>query len=524
MPVAIIYLRLSRDAEDSTSIESQRRECVEWCERRGWRVLFIAEDVDVSGATRLEDRDGMAQVLERLAEADYVVAAKLDRYARSVLEFSRLLNASESSNATLITTDGTLSPETSKLVVHVLSAFAEYERDLITARIRTSRNTLRRQGRWLGGAAPYGYRIVERDGGKYLEEDPVSATILRKLISRILDDGATVNSLVHELNEAGTLSPADYARSARGRETKKTRWTNTLLRDMLLSQTLRGYLMHDPRPDHEKKDANGKRVKPLPRDLRPVLDEHGDPVCVGPELVDSPTWHALQEAVGARQRDDDHRATDTLLLHVAECSECTGPLYYNSRRTKKQGRMDYYSCPNGRGSNRHAAVNISAEKLENLVRNKVLMLLGSMEIQREEITSGADRSAEIRDTEESMDNLSGSLASLKPGSRAAQIVTKQLEALEAKLEKLEAENAMPRSSKFVGTGSTFADEWERRDTVGRRSLLQSVGTSVTVTPARKEVGRKWDPSRVRVDVEGPVYWRDRPDLAALEDVAFQEAS
>lgn len=523
-PVAIIYLRLSRDAEDSTSIESQRAACVEWCERRGWRVLFIAEDVDVSGATRLEDRGGMTEVLDRLSEADYVVSAKLDRYARSVLEFSRLLHATESSRVTLITADGTLTPETSKLVVHVLSAFAEYERDMITQRIQTSRNTLRRLGRWLGGAAPYGYRIVTRDGGKYLEEDPASARILRDLISRILDDGATVNTLVHDMNRAGTLSPADYARATRGAKTKGTRWTNTALRDLLLSQTLRGYLMHDPRPAHEKKDANGKRIKPLPRDLRPVLNEDGEPVCVGPEIVDAVTWQALQDSITTRQRIDDHRATDTLLLHVAECSECDGPLYYNARRTKKQGRMDYYGCPNNRGTDAHVAVNISASKLEKLVQDRVLATLGKIEIQREEVTSGADRSSEIRETEESMNNLAGTLASMKPESRTASIVTKQLEKLEAKLEKLEEEQKTPRTSKFVGTGKTFTEEWTRRDTVGRRSLLQSVGTTVTVTPAKKEVGRRWDPTRVTVLLEGPAYWRNRPDTATLEDIVLQEAS
>ncbi|MEW2488593.1 recombinase family protein [Streptomyces sp. NPDC048411] len=192
----IIYVRLSRDSDASTLVASQTEACEAYAAQRGWRVLFVTDaDVDVSGASKLEDRPGMARVLAALSSADYVLAAKLDRYARSVLEFSRLLRAAEESGATLVTADGTLSPETSNLVVHVLSAFAEYERDMIKARITASKIHLRSVGRWLGGAAPYGYKLTKRNGGTYLEIGPEAAAIVRDCAEKLTKHGASLTGL-----------------------------------------------------------------------------------------------------------------------------------------------------------------------------------------------------------------------------------------------------------------------------------------------------------------------------------------
>ncbi|WP_152447923.1 recombinase family protein [Nocardiopsis alkaliphila] len=115
-PLVIIYVRLSPDSDASTSVESQTQTCRAYPDTRGWQIPSIAEDVDVSGASRL--------------------------------------------------------------IVHVLSAFAEYERDMIRTRILENKVNLRAKGRWSGGAAPYGYKIIfavsagRRDEGWPLEAMP----------------------------------------------------------------------------------------------------------------------------------------------------------------------------------------------------------------------------------------------------------------------------------------------------------------------------------------------------------------
>ncbi|MEU5853050.1 recombinase family protein [Saccharopolyspora shandongensis] len=51
---AAIYVRLSRDTDESTSPQRQRDACKALCEARGWSVVVVEEDIDVAR----EDRGG----------------------------------------------------------------------------------------------------------------------------------------------------------------------------------------------------------------------------------------------------------------------------------------------------------------------------------------------------------------------------------------------------------------------------------------------------------------------------------
>ncbi|MEV7402835.1 recombinase family protein [Streptomyces sp. NPDC091267] len=510
----IIYIRLSRDSDESTSVKSQTAACEEYAERNGWRVLFVAEDVDVSGASRLEDREAMGKVLAALDKADYVLAAKLDRYARSVLEFSRLLKATEDNSATLITADGTLTPTTSKLVVHVLSAFAEFERDQIKTRILTSKEQLRTEGRWLGGLAPYGYRIVKRDGGKYLEIDKDAAKVLRDIADKLMNKGKSLTSIMHDLNTRGVLSPADHARKRDGRKVRGTKWSTTTLRDVLITPAVRGYLCQAP--------AGKPRCA---ENLVPVLNTKGEPVQVGPELFDAATHDTIKAKLKTRSVGKGaQRSGKALLLHVAECSDCSGPMYHQKRVVKG---TDYstYLCQNGVGKkSAHPSNIVKASGINETVEAEFLKRFGFFGWLREVVHEGRDVAREIRETETSIDNLSGNLESLPAGGRSAKRITGQIGELEEKLAALEKEaekHTDGPATEWVKTGRTVAQEWTERDTDGRRSMLRDFGAVATVTPLPKTAERRYSDARVDVVFLGPEWYRDNPaagELAAIEAV------
>ncbi|MFE3461299.1 recombinase family protein [Nocardiopsis aegyptia] len=504
----IIYVRLSREHDTSTSIDSQKAACRAYAEARGWEVLLVAEDVDVSGATRLEDRDGMAEVLDAIPRADYILAAKLDRYARSVLEFSRLLNMTDDSGAILVTADGTLGPETSRLIVHVLSAFAEYERDMIRTRVNNSKAHLRSLGRWLGGAAPYGYRIVRRDGGAYLDLDPESSVIVRECARRIREEGASLTSLMYDLNERGVPSPADHTRHRDGGKPRGTKWSTSTLRDVMTTYAVRGWMLQAA-PDGKRKARN----------LLPVLDEKGEPRKIGPVLLDPEIHEAVIAKLEARSLGAGvERSGKSVVLHVAVCGIC-GDWMYRQRRTERGKDFAQYLCRTGARRGGHKGNTVNAAGLEHVVENEFLRVLGQFDVMTEVATGGGDVSRELRETTRSIDQLAGNLSALPPGGRAAQATIRQLTALEAKHAELEAQDAAPSGVEYVSTGRTIADEWARRDTTGRNALLREFGVRVTVSPYVPGTPRRFDPTRVRVDIGGPAWWSNDPASAALADAA-----
>ncbi|MFF0050056.1 recombinase family protein [Streptomyces sp. NPDC005498] len=510
---AIIYVRLSRDSDASTSIASQTADCVAFAEKQGWQVLFVAEDVDVSGASKLENRPGMSKVLDALSSADYVIAAKLDRYARSVLEFSLLTELASNSGATLVTADGTLNEHTSKFMVNILAAFAEHERETIQARINASKAHLRSVGRWLGGAAPYGYKLAKRDGGTYLEIDPESAAIVRECVDKLLHQGASLTGITRELNERDIASPADHARKRDGRETRGTKWSSTTLRDVLITPAVRGFLIQS---------APGKPRTAL--NHQPVLDTNGEPHKVGPELLDAATHATVREALNQRAVGrGKERTGKALLLHVAECSECQGPMYHQKRVVSGK---DYstYVCPKGVGKHgEHASNIVQASGVEQQTETEFLRRFGGFALMHKVESRGRDVARELRDTNEALDNLAGNLSALPAGGRVVQTVISQIEALEKKRATLLSEAATPARTEWQDSGITLAQAWAQRTTEGRNAMLGEFGAVVTVTPLPKGAERRFSEARAEVTFEGPEWWREvDPATAHLRAIELEE--
>src|SRR5690625_8027768 len=88
---ALIYARLSRSNDNSTSIERQLKACRDLAESRGWEVAGEFVDDGVSGAVAPAERPAMSELLAAMPYADAVIAWKVDRLSRSLLDFASLL-------------------------------------------------------------------------------------------------------------------------------------------------------------------------------------------------------------------------------------------------------------------------------------------------------------------------------------------------------------------------------------------------------------------------------------------------
>jgi DNA invertase Pin-like site-specific DNA recombinase len=509
-PTCVIYDRLSRlFAEEAP--DHRIAACKAYAEARGWEVVHIASDTNVSGASKLEDRPGMREVLAWLPRADYVLAAKLDRYARSVLEFQRLLDAAKATKAVIVTADGVVSPENSSLIANVLAAFAEYERDMITARITASKEHFRQRGNHLGGIAPYGYAVTGPVNDKRWVIDETAAAIVRDCADRLVNHGATLTGLARELNERGVLPPAEHARQRDGRKLRGQRWHSTTLRDVLYTPAVRGWAVQA---------TPGTRRSALTN--QPVLDAEGKPLSAGPAILDAETWSDVRALVDGKSKGRGApRNGKALLLHIASCSECEGPKYRQRREVRG---VDYstYVCQNGVGKHgTHRPNVITARYLDQLVTDDFLKRFGSFALMR---WQEADGSAVLQLAEVStqLDNLAGNLANLPAGGRTAQRVMAQIAALEVREAELrdEAEHAVGR---WVEAEGTVADAWAQRDDEGRRSLLSDLGARVTVSPARAGAPKRFDSGRVAVEFAGPAWWREgSPEEAMQTALALEE--
>ncbi|MFD7081650.1 recombinase family protein [Streptomyces sp. NPDC059918] len=503
-PTVVIYDRLSRlFAEEAP--DHRINACKAYAAQQGWKVVHVATDTNVSGASRLEDRPGMREVLSWLPRADYVLAAKLDRYARSVLEFQRLLRAAASTGTTIITADGVVSPQNASIIINVLAAFAEYERDMIKARITDSKKHFRSRGNHLGGLAPYGYAVSGPINNKRWVIDEVAAGVLRDCADKLINHGGSLTGLARDLNERGILPPADHARQRGGRKLRNQRWHSTTLRDVLYTPAIRGWLVQAV--PGEKRGALTNQ---------PVLDAEGKPLSAGPEILSAETWSAVRAIIDDKSKGrGSERTGKALLLHVALCSECDGPMY-RQRRAVKGKDFSTYVCRAGVGKRGiHKPNVITARYLEELVTAEYRKRFGTFALMR---WAEPDGSAVLQHSEVTgrIERLAGSLGQLDPNGTGARTVIGQIAALEKRQAELmtEAEHAEGR---WVDAGGTIDEAWESRDEEGRRGLLSDLGARVIIRPATPGSPRRFDPTRVTPRFAGPAWWRDSDPAAAVSE-------
>ncbi|MEU2191740.1 recombinase family protein [Streptomyces fimicarius] len=510
MKTVVIYDRLSRlFAEEAP--DHRIAACRAYAEARGWKVVHVATDTNVSGASRLEDRPGMREVLSWLPRVDYVLAAKLDRYARSVLEFQRLLDAAKSTHSTVVTADGVVSPENASIIINVLAAFAEYERDMIKSRITESKKHFRARGNHLGGVAPYGFRVTGPVNDKRWVIDEEAAEVVRDCADKLINHGASLTGLARELTERGVLPPAEHARKRDGRKLRGQRvWHSTSLRDVMYSPALRGWLVQA---------VQGEKRGALTN--QPVLDTEGNPVSAGPEILNAETWSAVRAILDGKAKGRGaERNGKALLLHVARCSECEGPLY-RQRRTVNGKDYSTYVCRAGVGKRGiHRPNVITAPMLDDLVSTDFLKRFGAFALQR---WTEPDGSAvlQLSEVTTQIERLAGNLAQLDPNGTAARMAIAQLNALEKRQAELRTE-ADHAEGRWVDAGNTIADEWQRRDDEGRRALLRDLGARVVVSPATPGAPKRFNPARVAIAYDGPAWFRNDPAAGELAAIAAVE--
>jgi len=159
MNKAFGYVRLSKMDEGTTSPQRQRQAVAKWCKDHGAELVEVFEDLDLSAYAKGVRRPGLERMLGRLGEIDTVVTWKLDRLARSVSGFSKLMDTFDAANVKFATTDGVVDMTTAsgRALVGVTAVFAELEASTTSERARQMHAYKRERGEWVG-RVPYGFR------------------------------------------------------------------------------------------------------------------------------------------------------------------------------------------------------------------------------------------------------------------------------------------------------------------------------------------------------------------------------
>ncbi|AHM55919.1 resolvase YokA [Peptoclostridium acidaminophilum DSM 3953] len=338
----VLYPRVSTEMQvDGFSLDGQKSNLRRFADREEMEIVNIYEDAGKSGKS-IEGRPAFKQMLldiENGLEIDYVLVYKLSRFGRNAADILNSLEHIQSFGVNLICIEeGIDSSQTSgKLLISVLSAVAEIERENIIEQTMNGRKEKARQGGWNGGFAPYGYFL--KDKQLFIQENEADAVRI------IFDKFANTNMGFTKIAKYLNLQGIEKISRANG---SLTQWSTHFVRMIIDNPVYCGKIAFGRRA-REKVKGTKNEYKQTPQENY-ILAEGQHEAIISEELWNMA--HEKRELTGVKSPSKIGRDRAHLLSGILKCPKCGGPMYTNKHAwTNKDGtyrEIYYYVCSKAR--------------------------------------------------------------------------------------------------------------------------------------------------------------------------------
>jgi len=200
-----IYTRVSTTIQvDGYSLDAQKARMKAFAEYNDYEIVGEYEDAGKSGKSiegRLEFNRMMEDIKSGKDGVSYVLVFKLSRFGRNAADVLSTLQVMQDFGVNLICVEDGIdsSKDAGKLMISVLSAVAEIERENIRVQTMEGRIQKAREGKWNGGFAPYGYTLEK--GKLYVNEEEAEA--IRIIFDKYVHTDMGANGLARYLANHG---------------------------------------------------------------------------------------------------------------------------------------------------------------------------------------------------------------------------------------------------------------------------------------------------------------------------------
>lgn len=372
------YTRVSTAMQiDGYSLDAQKSRMKAYAEFNDYEIVGEYEDAGKSGKSiegRVEFNRMMEDIKSGKDGVSYVLVFKLSRFGRNAADVLSTLQVMQDFGVNLICVEDGIdsSKDAGKLMISVLSAVAEIERENIRVQTMEGRIQKAREGKWNGGFAPYGYKLEK--GQLFINEEEAAAI-------RVIFD-----QYVH--TDTGANGLAKYLATHGIHKIQRQNGKNPLFDAALIRRILKN-------PVYCGKIAYGRRrtekVHGTRNDYR--LVEQDDYLLVDglhEGIVSEELWHEAQVKLLAQAEKYEHvnRGKDTkihLLSGIVKCPICGVGMYGNkSIKHKADGSkykdFYYYGCKHRTMTHGHKCdfkKQINEELLDSAVAEVIVKLVSN---------------------------------------------------------------------------------------------------------------------------------------------------
>ena len=155
---AVIYARYSSKNQQEQSIDIQVKACEEYAAKNGYEVVDRYCDYAKTG--RHSNRAELQRLIADSGKGLFsiVLVHKIDRWFRNQREsLNCIQDLNEKGVAFHSVTEGTTNTPDSKFTANIKGAYAEFESDVISSRIKGGQKETSSKGLFMGGTPPLGF-------------------------------------------------------------------------------------------------------------------------------------------------------------------------------------------------------------------------------------------------------------------------------------------------------------------------------------------------------------------------------
>ena len=337
-----LYTRVSTTMQiDGYSLDAQKTKMKAFCDYNEYEIAGEYEDAGKSGKS-IEGRVSFNQMMEDIKSGkdgvSYVLVFKLSRFGRNAADVLATLQVMQDFGVNLICVEDGIdsSKDAGKLMISVLSAVAEIERENIRVQTMEGRMQKAREGKWNGGFAPYGYSLID---GK-LEANEEEAVAIRMIFDQYVNTDLGANGIAKYLENHGIHKIARQ-------NGKNPLFDAALIRRIIQNPVYSGKISYGRRRT-EKVHGTRNEYRQVKKDDYLLVDGLHE------ALVSEEVWEQAQVKVAAQAKkyekvNRDKREKIHLLSGILKCPVCGAGMYGNKSIKKRKDGSNYkdfyyYGC------------------------------------------------------------------------------------------------------------------------------------------------------------------------------------
>ncbi|MBC8213592.1 MAG: recombinase family protein [Candidatus Marinimicrobia bacterium] len=344
-----IYTRKSTEdglEQDYNTLDAQWDSCENYIKSqasRGWEVIPTHyDDGGFTGANT--ERPSFNRLITDVKTGliDTVIVYKVDRLSRSLADFANMMELFDKHKVAFVSVTQYFDTSSSigRMTLNILITFAQFEREMISERIRDKISSSRQKGKYMGGQRVLGYDVVE----KKLVINENEKYQIQKIYDFYLNN-RSINEIVDTINNWGWTTK--QWKTKPGHLAGGKPFSKSLLYTILKNPLYIGKIRH-----HNK-----------------IYDGEHEGI-ISQEIYDK--VQLLMKKNKVNQTNTNRKRIASMLRGILFCSSCGSKMIKTYTKTKIK-KYTYYTCLNAIKNGKNKCVNksVPSAKLDEFVVNHI---------------------------------------------------------------------------------------------------------------------------------------------------------